>query len=514
MFKKNVKIILILLLCMTITSSLGINSNGTPATVYAATVFAKGADVGWLNQLENSGVKWQNDKGIQQDPLQILKDKGINSIRLRVFVNPPSNFQWTKNDGTKCYLGYGDKNGVVYMAQRAKSLGMRILIDFHYSDHFADPAYQDKPDAWKNDTFSQLQQDVYDHTYNIMSALANVGVYPEWVQVGNETNSGMMWPDGSSSNYSNWSKLINQGYNAIKTVSPSSKVILHLANGYDNSLYRSIFDGLTNAGAKYDVIGMSYYPYWNGVDYSENIDDLSHNLNDMASRYGKEVMIAEVGGLESDPAQSYNIIRAVIDKVQSVPNNKGIGVFYWEPEANSSVLPDKYPLGSTSVVSGNTLKFTTAINAFKNTTDAVNTTSVYQIVNRYSCKSLNVSGGSTADGATIEQYTYSNWNSEQWQLVATGDGYYKIKNINSGKIMNINGNSTSNGATNIQWSDTNSWSQEWQLVDQGNGYYKIMNRNSGKLLSVSNSSTDNSAITIQSSDTNNFSQMWSFVKVN
>ena len=513
MLKKSFKIIPILLLCTTVTLGLSINFNRT-IKAKAATTFAKGADIGWLNQLENNGVTWQNDSGTQEDPLQILKDHGIDSVRLRVFVDPSSDFQWTKNDGTTCLLGYGDTKGVIYMAQRAKELGMKIMIDFHYSDHFADPAYQDKPSAWEDDTLSQLKQNVYDHTNYVMSALADVGVYPEWVQVGNETNSGMLWPDGSSSDYSNWADLINEGYNAIKEVSPSSKVIIHLSDGFNNSLYRSIFDGLTNAGAKFDVIGMSYYPYWNGVDYSENIDELSYNLNDMVSRYEKEVMICEVGGLESDPAQSYNIIRAVIDKVQAVPNNKGIGVFYWEPEANSSVLPDEYPLGATSEVSTNILKFTNAIDAFKSTTDAIDTTATYQIVNRNSCKSLNVAGGSSSNGAAIEQYTYGGWNSENWQLISTGDGYYKIKNINSGKVMDITGASTSDNATNIQWSDNNTRNQQWQLVDQGNGYYKIKNRNSGKLLSISNSSTDNCAITVQSSDTNNFNQMWSFVKVN
>lgn len=512
MLKRNIKVIITSLLIM--ASGISAGFIGNPSAAYADSNIAKGADIGWLNQLENKGIKWQNDYGYEQDPIQILKDKGIDSIRLRVFVNPPSSFEWTKRDGTTCYLGYGDKTGVVYMAQRAKSLGMKVLIDFHYSDHFADPAYQDKPEAWKNHNLSQLQDDVYNHTYDVMSALANVGVYPDWVQVGNETNSGMMWPDGSSSNYNDWSKLINKGYDAVKNVSPSSKVILHLSNGYDNSLYRSVFDGLTNAGAKYDVIGMSYYPYWNGVDYSDNVDDLSYNLNDMASRYGKEVMIAEVGGLESDPVQSFNIIKAAIDKVRTVPNNKGIGVFYWEPEANSNVLPDKYPLGATSMVSGNTLKFTSALDAFKENTPYLDTNAVYQIVNRNSCKSLNICGGSTYEGAYAEQYTYGGWNSEQWQLISTGDGYYRIKNLNSWKVLDIANNSWDDYAHCIQWYDNNTWNQQWQIIDQGNGYFKIRNRNSGKLLTVNDSSTDNSATICQKYDTNDSSQMWSFVKIN
>ena len=268
--------------------------------------------------MENRGIKWQNDSGVQQDPLQILKDHGVDSVRLRVFVNPPSNFQWTKKDGSTCLLGYSDTNAVVYMAQRAKKLGMKIMIDFHYSDHFADPAYQDKPSAWANHDFTQLKNDVYSHTHYVMNALKNAGISPEWVQIGNETNTGMMWPDGSSWNYNNWAALINQGYDAIKAVSPSSKTVIHLSSGANNSLYRGVFDGLTKAGAKFDVIGMSYYPYWDGVDYTKNINALGNNLNDMAARYGKEVMICEIGGAENNPTNTYNMVKAAINKVKAV----------------------------------------------------------------------------------------------------------------------------------------------------------------------------------------------------
>lgn len=358
MFKKIFSLFLVL-------STFLLIGGAFPNKVSAKSNFAKGADIGWLNQLENKGIQWEDTNGVKNDALQILKNHGVNSIRLRVFVNPPSSFEWTKKDGTKCILGYSDTKGVLYMAQRAKKLGMRIMLDFHYSDHFADPAYQDKPAAWKNDNFSQLESDVYNHTHYLMSALKNIGISPDWVQIGNETNSGMLWPDGSSYNYTKWASLINDGYNAVKSVNSSSKVIIHLSNGADNTLYRNIFDGLTKAGAKFDVIGMSYYPYWDKVNYTQNIDALGYNLNDMAKRYNKEVMICETGGLENDPSNTYSIIKAVINKVKSVPNNKGLGVFYWEPEANSHVLPDSYPLGTCSTVSNTTLKFTYAIDAFK-----------------------------------------------------------------------------------------------------------------------------------------------------
>lgn len=364
MRKKGVRTALSVMMCTALILSFGLSFSTAPTTAKAA-AFAKGADIGWLNQLENDGVKWQNDSGTQQDALAILKSHNIDSVRLRVFVNPPSNFQWTKNDGTTCYLGYGDKTGVVWMAQRAKNAGIsRIMVDFHYSDHFADPAYQDIPSAWSGHSFSQLLTDVYNHTYEIMTALKNVGVYPEWVQIGNEITNGMLWPYGKTSNFSQLTQLINKGYDAVKAVSPSTKVVVQLDNGPNNGTYRWWFDNFKNNGGKWDVIGMSYYPYWNGVDYTSNINALAANLNDMASRYGKEVMICEVGGVESNATNSYNLVSAAISKVKAVPNSKGIGVFYWEPEANSSVLPDKYPLGATSKVSSKVLKFTTAIDAF------------------------------------------------------------------------------------------------------------------------------------------------------
>jgi arabinogalactan endo-1,4-beta-galactosidase len=364
MFKKSIKRIITGLLGLSLlVGSISIGS--TPTTVQAASNFAKGADIGWLNQLENNGVKWVNDKGVQEDALEILKDNGINSVRLRVFVNPPSNFQWTKKDGSTCMLGYADTTGVIYMAKRAKALGMKVMIDFHYSDHFADPAYQDTPVAWVNHDVKQLKNDVYSHTHYVMTALKNAGVTPEWAQIGNETNSGMLWPTAGPWNFKNWAELINSGYDAIKSVSPSSKTIVQLSNGADNALYRSVFDGLTKAGTKFDVIGLSYYPYWNGVDYTKNIDGLESNINDMVTRYGKEVMISEIGGLENDPDNTYKMIKKVIKIMKDIPGKKGLGVFYWEPEANSSVLPDKYPLGATTKVSDNVLKFSRAIHAFK-----------------------------------------------------------------------------------------------------------------------------------------------------
>lgn len=519
MFKKitNTFLLIFISFCLCLT----FNSTNNTQIAKASSTISRGADIGWISQLQSNGISWVNDYGVTENPLKILKDHGIDSVRLRVFVNPPENAQWTKKDGTTCLLGYADKDSVLEMAKQAKALGLKIMIDFHYSDHFADPAYQDIPEAWSNHSVEQLKQDVYEHTYDVMTTLANAGIYPEWVQVGNENNSGMLWPhgyiwgNGSTPDVTNWTSFINKGYEAVKKVSPSSKVILHLAKGHENHLFRNIFDALTAAGAKYDVIGMSYYPYWAGLDYKDSVEDLAYNLNDMASRYNKEVMVVEVGGLENDETESYNLIKAVMNAVNKVPNNKGLGVFYWEPAVASSVLPDEYPLGACKEVSPNLLKFTTALDAFKTTTNAFpNTNATYKIINRLSGKALNVSGGSYDNGSSIEQYTYYGWDSQKWKLISTGDNYYKIQNVGSGKILDISSMSLYDGAPCIQWDDTNGYNQQWQLTQSWDSYYKIQNRLSNKLLGLQYDSREECTSTVQISDTNAWSHMWIFVEVN
>ena len=295
---------------------------------YKKAEFAKGGDVSWLPQMEEGGFKFYNEKGIEQDCLKILKDHGINTIRLRTFVNP-------SNDKRS---GHCSKDETVAMAVRAQKMGMRIMIDFHYSDSWADPGKQKKPAAWEGHNFQELLNDVYNYTYGVMSALKASGVYPEWVQVGNETPGGMIYPEGRTSNWMQLAQLINKGHDAIKAVSPVSKVILHVDQGNNNQRFRSWFDSATSHQAKYDVIGLSYYPYWlkGNPDFTLSIDDLGNNLNDMASRYGKEVMVVEVGGEDFKADNTYDMLLAVQKKVKAVPGGKGLGVIYWEPEGAKS----------------------------------------------------------------------------------------------------------------------------------------------------------------------------------
>ena len=313
-------------LCCVILAA-GCSSQKLPGLVQDRS-FARGADISWLPQMEATGFKFYNEKGELQDCFRILKDEGINSIRLRTWVNP---------SGDKA-SGHCSKDETVAMAVRAQKWGMRVMIDFHYSDSWADPGKQKKPAAWEDHDFQQLMKDVYDYTFGVMWSLKQSGITPEWVQVGNETAGGMIYPEGSTSSWSGLARLINRGYDAIKAVSPSSKVILHVDQGNNNLRFRRWFDSAQAHGAKYDVIGLSYYPYWlqGNPDYMLSINDLGSNLTDMATRYNKQVMVVEAGGEDFKVQNTYDMLVAVQQKVKAVPGSKGLGVFYWEPEGARS----------------------------------------------------------------------------------------------------------------------------------------------------------------------------------
>ncbi|QGK77182.1 cellulase family glycosylhydrolase [Flavobacterium sp. SLB02] len=297
-----------------------------PKMISEKNSFSNGADVGWLPQMEATGYKFYDADGSQKDCLQLLKDRGINTIRLRVWVNP--------NDDKAS--GHCSPLETVVMAVRAQKMGMRIMIDFHYSDSWADPGKQNKPAAWVKHSFPELLTDVYQHTYDVLKMLKKAGVTPEWVQVGNEIPGGMLWPEGSTDNFSQLAQLLDKGYEATKGIDPKIKVIVHLDEGNKSEKFRWFFDKATENKVKYDVIGLSYYPYWIKTDYQSTILDLENNLKDMATRYNKEVMVVEVGGDFEQVQNTKEMLEATIKAVKSVPNNKGLGVIYWEPQGEKS----------------------------------------------------------------------------------------------------------------------------------------------------------------------------------
>lgn len=305
--------------------------------------FAKGADISWLTEMETAGRKFYTAVGTEQDCISILKNLGMNAIRLRVWVDP--------------LAGWNGTADVLAKAIRAKNAGMRIMIDFHYSDSWADPGQQTKPAAWNALDLAGLQQAVYDHTLDVLTVLKNNGITPEWVQVGNETNDGMLWPTGkASANMANFASLIKQGYNAVKAVNSNIKVIVHLSNGFDNNLYRWLFDGLIANGANWDIIGMSLYP--EPTDWATRNTQCQFNINDLISRYGREVMITEVGMSWDQPDACQSFLTDLIAKMKAVPNNKVLGVFYWEPQSYNNWS------GYTKGAFDNSGKPTIALNAF------------------------------------------------------------------------------------------------------------------------------------------------------
>jgi arabinogalactan endo-1,4-beta-galactosidase len=291
------------------------SGNNPPNPVPAS--FARGADISWLTQMESSGYLFYYSTGKQTDCMQILKSLGLNSIRLRAWVNPANGWCNTVDLATK--------------AVRAKNLGFRIMVDFHYSDVWADPGHQTKPASWALLPFASLPDTLYQYTYRVLDTLKSLGIQPEWVQVGNETNDGMLWEDGrASTKFGNYVQLINAGYSAAKAVDDSAKVIVHISNGFDNGLFRWMFDSLQFYGAHWDVIGMSLYPStsnWSALD-----QQCLSNMNDMVTRYGKSIMISEIGMDVNAPAISRSFISDMVHKTSSLPGGKGLGVFYWEPE--------------------------------------------------------------------------------------------------------------------------------------------------------------------------------------
>ncbi len=329
-------------------SSSFIYSQNTPSIV----TFAKGADVSWLTQMEAGGKKFYNAADTEMECMSLLKSLGMNSIRLRVWVNPSD--------------GWCNSQDLLVKALRAKNLGMRIMIDFHYSDTWADPSHQAKPASWSSFCFVDLKSAVSDYTIEVLNLFKTNGITPEWVQVGNETGNGMLWDDGRASiNMKNYAELSNAGYYAVKTVFPTAKVIIHLQNGNDNALFRWLFDGLKNNGALWDVIGLSVYPSWSGTSWqTANLKTLA-NMNDMVTRYGSEVMICETGMSWDSASDCKSFLTDLIAKTKLVTGNKGLGMFYWEPQSYNNW--NGYTLGAFDK-SG---KPTVALDAFNTQTAVV-----------------------------------------------------------------------------------------------------------------------------------------------
>jgi arabinogalactan endo-1,4-beta-galactosidase len=330
--------------------------------------FIRGADISMLGQIEECGGKFYNAQGKEDDLFNILKANGVNWIRLRVWNNPVnprdviSNGKVVSKKGEPSGGGNNDLARTIKLAKRAKDAGFKLLIDFHYSDSWADPGKQVKPASWRQLTGKDLQKAVQDFTEDSLKQLIKAGARPDMVQIGNEVNGGMMWPDGktwkgeteaSVGGMDGFIGLLKAAAKGVRSaqglMGDKMQIVVHLAAGGDNNAFRTMFDALTAARLDYDVIGMSFYPYWHG-----SLDALSANMNDCASRYRKEIIIAETAyafcdkdgddqgnnfQVYSDDKYSYlptvqgqaSWVRDLINTVSRTKNGLGAGIFYWEP---------------------------------------------------------------------------------------------------------------------------------------------------------------------------------------
>lgn len=304
-----------------------------PTGGYDMTGFVRGADVSWLTEMEASGRKFYDQDGKERECMELLRELGMNAIRLRVWVDPEA--------------GWCAKEDVIVKAWRAHNLGYRLMIDFHYSDTWADPGRQTKPAAWQDYTVDQLLEAIAAHTKDVLTALKDRGIDVEWVQVGNETHQGMLFPDGNTNQggAANFAKMTAAGYYAVKEIYPDAQVIVHLDQGNDANLYNRIFDGLSENGGKWDIIGMSLYPgkdpkendpngVWqpideNGKTWEQQNDDCIANMQALISKYNTKVMMCEIG-IPWNYEEAEAFYTDFITKAKTVEGC--LGVFAWEPQ--------------------------------------------------------------------------------------------------------------------------------------------------------------------------------------
>ena len=335
---KHCKIILAAMLCLSacrITPDTPSGGNpdtpGTPGEITKG-AFAKGADISWVTQMESDGQKFYDASGNEKECTALMQDIGFNAIRLRVWVNPED--------------GWCGKDDVVKKARRAQDLGMRIMIDFHYSDSWADPGKQNPLAQWKNLDVVRMATTAGTYTGDVLKELKDKGIDVEWVQIGNEVNGGMLWPlcKVQGNDAANFVSVFNGCCTKVKEIYPSAKVIIHVSNGHDAGLFDWFF-GLMKAGnAQYDIIGMSLYPVWwenNGWnDWKANVDKCIANIKALNSKFGKSVMLCEIGMPVSEPKMAKEAIQYILDETGKIEDCHG--VFYWEPQTDGIWKPSSY----------------------------------------------------------------------------------------------------------------------------------------------------------------------------
>ncbi len=285
-----------------------------------------GADISFLPEIESGagpfarGPRTFTEGGQPVDAIELLRRHGFNSIRLRIFVNPEN------PKGYSPGVGFCGLDSTLSMARRVKAAGMGLLLDFHYSDYWADPQQQNKPLAWANLDYAALRDSVRSYTTAVLRALERQATLPDMVQIGNEINHGLLWPDGHIGNLDQLAGLLNAGVEGTEAVAPAMPVMMHIALGGQNAEARFWLDNMLARGVKFDIIGLSYYPRWHGT-----LEDLYGNLHDLIGRYRKPVNVVEYSDFK----------RAVHEIVFGLPGDLGKGAAIWEPLGWRSGLFDR-----------------------------------------------------------------------------------------------------------------------------------------------------------------------------
>jgi len=313
--------------------------------------FIKGMDLSTLLEMERCGAKYY-DHGQEMDILDIMKKYDVDTIRLRLWNDPKS------ESGEPYGAGNNDLAETIAIGKRVTDAGLGVLLNFHYSDFWADPGKQIKPKAWASYGVEELEKAVYDFTKDSLQKVLDAGVNVTMIQVGNELSNGLLWPEGQLPNYDNVAKFVSAGIRACREVKAEIPLMIHLDNGGNNALYRDWFDHYMERGEDFDYIGLSYYPFWHGT-----LQMLEDNMNDIAVRYGKELIVAEVSmghtmedyknyekltdserkGYATKPELAAKVeypmtvqgqvdfTKDFLNRVANVADNKGAGFFWWEP---------------------------------------------------------------------------------------------------------------------------------------------------------------------------------------
>lgn len=304
--------------------------------------FYKGMDVSMQKELEQHGALYCINN-TRKDLFTIFKETDVNLIRLRLWNNPYD------EEGNPYGGGMNNLETTIELAKRIIANNLNIMLDFHYSDFWADPSKQKKPKDWENLNGEELENMVYTYTKETLSTLKSLNIEPSVIQIGNEITNGLLWPDGKIDNIEGMAKLLNAGIKGAKEICSNAEIVLHLDYGTNNEMYRKWFSDIEPYKLDYDIIGMSFYPYWNGT-----IDELKRNMNDISKTFNKDILIAETAigyttdslgcsglvfseeqeaatGYKATPEGQETFLRDLYTAVREVENGHGRGVVYWEP---------------------------------------------------------------------------------------------------------------------------------------------------------------------------------------